>query len=370
MLRAPGDLGPDLRALEVTAQVLDHTGQVVVAAGRAVADQAHDLVVDLGVERGEGEVLELPLQGVHSQPVGQWGIDLEGLPGRALGRGRLDVGDRAHVVQPVGELDDQDADVAGHRDDHLAHGLGLRGLAVGHPVELGHAVDEVGDLVTEVRTQRHQRVRRVLDGVVQQGRTQRRRGHAQLGQDRGHGQRMGDVGVAALTHLPAVVLLGDVVGLLQHPQVGLRVGLPHDPEERLQHRVGARPLGAQPGQPGPDPAAGGSTTRGGGGRGLRYVGLLRVERGRGRGVGHGCPPARSRCWRLQSTGGPDRVASGEQHRVKVRRTRGGQGLAPREETELEQHRDAHDLGPALTHERDGGRSGAPGGEHVVHHQHP
>ena len=43
-----------------------------------------------------------------------------------------------------------------------------------------------------------ERVVGVLDGVVQQRGAQRRLGHAELGQDRGDGQRVGDVGVAAL----------------------------------------------------------------------------------------------------------------------------------------------------------------------------
>ena len=59
--------------------------------------------------------------------------------------------ERAHVVQAVGELDEQDADVARHRDDHLADVLGLRQLAGAELdlVELGQAVDDPGDLVAE-----------------------------------------------------------------------------------------------------------------------------------------------------------------------------------------------------------------------------
>jgi hypothetical protein len=47
-------------------------------------------------------------------------------------------------VQPVGELDQQDADVAGHRHDHLADVLGLFLLpAVERDrVELGEAVHD------------------------------------------------------------------------------------------------------------------------------------------------------------------------------------------------------------------------------------
>ena len=57
--------------------------------------------------------------------------------------------------------------VAGHGDDHLAQRLCLGRLAVGDLVELGHPVDEHGDLVAEVRPQGLQPVLGVFDGVVQ-----------------------------------------------------------------------------------------------------------------------------------------------------------------------------------------------------------
>ena len=49
---------------------------------------------------------------------------------------------RAHVVQAVGELDQHDADVVRHRDDHLAEILGLLFLAAlkRDLRDLGHAV--------------------------------------------------------------------------------------------------------------------------------------------------------------------------------------------------------------------------------------
>ena len=73
---------------------------------------------------------------------------------RLLRRRTRDVAQGAHVVQPVGELDDQHPDVARHRHDHLADGLGLGGVAVLHLVELGDPVDEQRDLVAEVGAQR------------------------------------------------------------------------------------------------------------------------------------------------------------------------------------------------------------------------
>ena len=55
-------------------------------------------------------------------------------------------------MQPVGELDQDDPDVLGHRDHHLAVVLGLAVVAAleGDARELGHAVHELGDLLAEL----------------------------------------------------------------------------------------------------------------------------------------------------------------------------------------------------------------------------
>ena len=97
-----------------------------------------------------------------------------------------------------------------------------------------------------------ERVLGVLDRVVQQGGAQRRLVHAQLGQDRGHGERVGDVRVAALAHLALVHALRGPVGPLDQRQVGLGMVGPDDPEQRVQRR-GLRPGRAEPGDPLPHP---------------------------------------------------------------------------------------------------------------------
>ena len=110
--------------------------------------------------------------------------------------------------------------------------------------------DEVARLVAEVRAQLVEGVRRVLDRVVEQRGDQRRLGHADVGQDGRHRQRMGDVGVAALAHLGAVELLGGAVGALDQREVGLGVVGADRAEQRLQ--LGTIALvapAAHPGQP-------------------------------------------------------------------------------------------------------------------------
>ena len=240
----------DLGLAQVGGDVLDDLLEEDIAARGPLGDQPGDLVVPLGVERREGQVLEFPLDGVHAEPVGQRREDLQRLPRLALLLLPGQVAQRAHVVQPVGELDDQDPDVTGHGDDHLAHGLGLGDLAVLDLVQLGDPVDQGGDLVTEVGPQLVEGVGGVLHRVVQQGRAQRLVVHAQLGQDGGHGERVGDVRVAALALLAGMPVRGHVVGVLDQPDVGLRVGRAHRLDHRLEDGVDPAAAGRpEPGQP-------------------------------------------------------------------------------------------------------------------------
>ena len=153
MLGATGDLGldPDLDEflLQVAARLVDVPFALVTLLG----DHALDLVVLARVQRLEREVLELPLDRVDAEPVGDRRVDVERLSRLVdlllLGHRA----DRPHVVQAIGELDQDHPDVRGHRDHHLAVVLGLRLVArlEGQVGQLGDAVDQAGDLLAEPR---------------------------------------------------------------------------------------------------------------------------------------------------------------------------------------------------------------------------
>jgi hypothetical protein len=118
-------------------------------------------------------------------------------------------------VHAVGELDHDDADVAHHREQHLAEALGLRFLAVLELdlVEFADAVDELRDHLPEHRRDLGLRGGRVLDDVVQDRRHQRVGIQLQVGEDVGDRDRMGDVGLARDALLALVALGAEVVGL-------------------------------------------------------------------------------------------------------------------------------------------------------------
>ena len=121
VLRAPRDLDAvKTDAAELVGEGLDGLLGVTLALVAGVLHHAGDALVLLGLEVEEGEVLELPLDGGDAETVRERGVDvhrLVGLEDTAIGR---EGGQRAHVVQTVRELDDHDADVAAHREEHLA----------------------------------------------------------------------------------------------------------------------------------------------------------------------------------------------------------------------------------------------------------
>jgi hypothetical protein len=56
-------------------------------------------------------------------------VDVAGLLGDAQPAAFRQVMQRPHVVEPIGELDEDDPDVVHHREQHLAEALGLTLLA-------------------------------------------------------------------------------------------------------------------------------------------------------------------------------------------------------------------------------------------------
>ena len=179
-----------------------------------MADHVVDLGVAARVQRGEGEVLELLLQVLHAEAVGQRRVDVDGLAGDALLLPVRQRGEGPHVVEPVGQLDDDDPQVAGHRHQHLAHRRGLL-LLLGvelQPLELGDAVDQVGHRRAEVALDVGEGEPGVLDRVVQEGGGEGDVVEAEVGDDRGHRERVGDVGLTGLAALAAVGVVGDLVG--------------------------------------------------------------------------------------------------------------------------------------------------------------
>ena len=230
---APGGLDPaDQPMLQSVAgqalgQLYFHLDHRLAPHHRLAADVLFDDRVPPRIQRLEPQVLQLGLDQVHAQPLGDRRVDLQRLAGDARARLHALGTKCAHVVQAVGQLDHDHAHVARHGQQHLAEALGRRFLAVAELelVQLGDAFDQFGHVLAELGGDFVPAQRGVLDGVVQDRRDQGLHVQAQFGQHAGHRHRVGDVGLAGLAGLPGMGGGTDPPGLAQQWQLfGRQVG--------------------------------------------------------------------------------------------------------------------------------------------------
>jgi len=160
-----------------------------------------------GFDEAERQLFEFVLDLRHAQAVGDRGIDVEGLLRDTLPPVLGHVLQRSHVVQAIRQLDEDDANIVDHRQQHLAEVLDLPFFARRQRdgPELGHALDDVGHVAAETLAQRVRGGQGVFQHVVQQP-----GGHADgielhAGQDVGHLERVHQVWLAGMAHLPLVL---------------------------------------------------------------------------------------------------------------------------------------------------------------------
>ena len=169
LLWSPVDLTSYAHLSEPALYLADELRQVQVALGRSILDHLVDLAIALGMQSGQRQVLQLVLDLLHAQPVRQRGVDVQ----RLLGHSFLFVfgqrGQGPHVVESVGQLDDQHPEVLGQGDQHLADAgrlLFLAGVEV-EALQLGDAVHDEPDVGAEVPFEVVERDGGVLHRIVQ-----------------------------------------------------------------------------------------------------------------------------------------------------------------------------------------------------------
>ncbi|MNU84592.1 hypothetical protein D3C71_743150 [compost metagenome] len=158
----------------------------------------------------EAKVFEFYADGVHAQPVGDGRIDFQGFLGDASAFFTGQHFQGAHVVQAVGQLDQDHANVACHGHGHFLEVFGL-GFGLGLEVHLGQfadPVDQFGHGFAELRLQRFLGNTGVFDHVMQHGGHQALMVHVHVGKNIGHGKGMRDVRLAAATALTVMGLFG------------------------------------------------------------------------------------------------------------------------------------------------------------------
>ena len=204
-------------------------------------------LVRLRLEILERQLLELVLDLAHPEPVGDRRVDVERLLRDLDAPLFRQVLERPHVVEPVGELDEDDADVVHHRQQHLAEVLGLPLLARGerNGADLGDPLDDVGDFGAEQLGDTLGRGQRVFDDVVEQAGGDGHDVQFHVGQEIGDFERVNQVGLAGMADLPLVFERREDVRPPQQLEVGLGAVAPHFLQQRLESNHGRRCLTLQ-----------------------------------------------------------------------------------------------------------------------------
>ncbi|MNM28426.1 hypothetical protein D3C81_389410 [compost metagenome] len=174
------------------------------------------------VQVRERQVLQLVINVVQAEAVRDWHIHFHGLAGdAALFRRRHEV-QGAHIVQAVGQLDQDHAHVGGHGQQHLAEVFRLRfDLALELDLfQLRQAIDQVRHRRAEALDQFILLDVLVFHDVVQQGGHDGLRVELPVGADFRDGDRMRDIRLARTAHLAQVHFVGEAVGFLDFFQVG------------------------------------------------------------------------------------------------------------------------------------------------------
>ena len=182
------------------------------------------------------EVFEFAANFAHAEPVRDRPVDFNGLARDAFAPFRLlDEAERPHVVQPVRQLHDDDANIVHHRQQHFAEAFRLPLLRRKEIelAQLGDAVHAAGHVLAEILVN-------ILDGdagvfyhVVQQARLDAHYVHPHVRQVVRHHEGVNHVGVAGIPGLQLVMFGGKAEGLLDGGKIIPRPCFVH-----LGHEIG------------------------------------------------------------------------------------------------------------------------------------
>mmetsp|Transcript_4077 Transcript_4077/g.7695 ORF Transcript_4077/g.7695 Transcript_4077/m.7695 type:complete len:200 (-) Transcript_4077:46-645(-) len=124
---------------------------------------------------------------------------------------------RPHVVSPIGQFHEHYSDIPGHGQNQfpVVFRLEFFGRREGKTSHLGHSVDQAGYLFSEFDGYVREGDGGVFDGVVEEGGDEGGEIQFHVGDDVGHAERMGYVGLAGFSTLASVGRFRVVVGSLE-----------------------------------------------------------------------------------------------------------------------------------------------------------
>ena len=215
-------------------------------------DLRAERLVRLRLEILERQLFELVLHLAHPEAIGDGSVDVECLLGDLDAALLGQVMQRPHVVEPIRQLHEDDADVIHHRQQHLAEVLGLPFLARRERdrADLGDTLDDVRDLLAEQLLDPLRSRERVLDDIVEQPGGDSDHVELHVGQRVRDLERVYEIRLTRMAHLALVFEGREHIGAPQKLQIGFRAigahlfekGLESNHEERCL-TSGTTPVG-------------------------------------------------------------------------------------------------------------------------------
>ncbi len=196
------------------------------------ADAQH--FIDIRLQVFQTEIFQFVLDPADPDAIGQGGVNLQCFLRDFLPLSLIEVLQRPHVMQPISELDDHDADIVRHREHHLSEIFRLFFLRAseGNFSDLGDAVDQVDHFFSKLPFKFLGRRHRIFQGIVEQSGHDRRHVGFQHRQHPGHRHRMLYIGFSGTPRLAFVRLGGKLIGLADHTEIRVRLIVP-DPRQEL-----------------------------------------------------------------------------------------------------------------------------------------
>ena len=213
MLRAAADGSMDACVRHLFDDALHGVVQNLFAVGALLLKLAFDIGVFVRHEILERKILELAFDGAHTKAMRKRCIDVQGFFCLAHPFIGVAVGERAHIVQPVGKFNDYHAHISCDGQKQLAKILGLLlffrnvGLLSGDR-QLCDAVDQLCDFIAKNTGNIIDRyIFSVLNRIVQHGGRNARGIHAEPHNDACNGNRMDDIWLSGFALLTAMYIL-------------------------------------------------------------------------------------------------------------------------------------------------------------------
>ncbi|MPM47079.1 hypothetical protein SDC9_93787 [bioreactor metagenome] len=212
---APRQAHMHAKTVEGQIRLVLHLGDQIASTPTRSGNRLGQRRITPWMQMPEGQILQFAEGLVQPQTMCNRHIDFQRLGRDAVPLGARHVRERPHVVRAICQLDENDAHVPRHGQQHLAKRLGLVFLAGVELqlVQLGQAVHHLGHGCTKALDQIGLGDATIFHRVMQQSRAQGLRIELPARTQGRHGNRMRDVWLAAVAHLPQVRLIGEPVSL-------------------------------------------------------------------------------------------------------------------------------------------------------------